>query len=323
MLYINDFCSYTAGGVIDSSTALNALQQAGSGAVFAQEPGYKDIIPPMQLRRMSKPIRMSVAAVKSLLARAATADIAAINVGTAYGMLTDTEQFLKQLVLQEEQMLTPTAFIQSTQNTVGGQIALMLQCKSHNMTYVHRGHSFEQALLDIELMEPEACDQYIVGGVDELTHSSYKIINALLQAKAGNEQVSNLSEGVGFFNISKQKNDRSKVLISAFEMLKIGDKVSGLQRLKDVLTAYNISSDAVWVLGNKNQHDYETLYSPLLLALGVRYTESYKQYTSDYPTVAASGLAYAARLLMEQDKEQIVLVQNYYSYWSIFILERV
>ena len=48
-------------------------------------------------------------------------------------------------------ILTPTSFIQSTHNTVGGQIALELQCKGYNFTYVHGSNSFESALLDAKL----------------------------------------------------------------------------------------------------------------------------------------------------------------------------
>ena len=48
-------------------------------------------------------------------------------------------------------ILTPTSFIQSTHNTVGGQIALGLECKGYNFTYVHASISFESALLDAQL----------------------------------------------------------------------------------------------------------------------------------------------------------------------------
>src|SRR6478752_7380571 len=91
-------------------------------------------IPPMQLRRMSKIVRMGIAAALSCKAESPGVVPEAITVGTAWGCVQDTEQFLKKLVAQEEQMLTPTAFIQSTHNTVAGQIALITGCNGYNNT---------------------------------------------------------------------------------------------------------------------------------------------------------------------------------------------
>ena len=60
--------------------------------------------------------------------------------------------FLTKMVENNEELLTPTAFIQSTHNTIGAQIALMLQCNNYNNAFVHRGFSFESALLDAMLL---------------------------------------------------------------------------------------------------------------------------------------------------------------------------
>ena len=69
-----------------------------------------------------------------------------IIVGTAYGCLQDTEIFLTTMIEYNEEMFTPTAFIQSTHNTIGAQIGLMLQCHNYNNAFVHSGFSFESAL---------------------------------------------------------------------------------------------------------------------------------------------------------------------------------
>ncbi len=137
-MYINSFCSITPAGVItseDQVTDLNVLTGTRASCV---EPDYKDLIPPMQLRRMTKPVRTGVAAAKLCLQAAGVSLPDAIHAGTAFGMLQDSEHFLQKLIVQEEQALAPTAFIQSTHNTVAGQIALSLGCYGHNMTYVHK-----------------------------------------------------------------------------------------------------------------------------------------------------------------------------------------
>ena len=112
------------------------------------EPDYKDLIDVKLIRRMSRIIRMGVAAASACLQEAKVEVPDAITTGTAYGCMEDTGLFLTKMVEFNEELLTPTAFIQSTHNTIGAQIALMLKCHEYNNAYVHRGFSFESALLD-------------------------------------------------------------------------------------------------------------------------------------------------------------------------------
>lgn len=323
MLYINNFCAYTTGGIIDPQTPLRCLEPAPAGAAAAREPDYKELIPPMQLRRMSKPIRMSIAAVKSILSHRNIPAIGAINVGTAYGLLADTEQFLSQLIQQEERMLTPTAFIQSTQNTIGGQIALLLGSHAHNMTFVQRGHSFEHALLDIELLEPEKDMEYIAGGVDELTPHAYTIINTLLRQHKGLTEDATLGEGTAFFRLSHAPQQESVAAIAGYHTFKSGSSPVITDSISDFLKTLSVSSESDWILGDINTAAFNKFYQPLLDKHDVKNIIHYKPYTSDYPTVAAAGLAFATRYLTETQQEQVVLVQNYYEYWSVFVLNHV
>ena len=101
------------------------------------EPDYTKYVDAKLIRRMSRIIKMGVAAASEALQQANVQCPDAIITGTAYGCLTDTDQFLTRMVEFKETLLSPTAFIQSTHNTVAAQIALMLQCHSYNNTYVH------------------------------------------------------------------------------------------------------------------------------------------------------------------------------------------
>ncbi len=81
------------------------------------------------------------------------------------------------MVEQKEQLLTPTAFIQSTHNTIGAQIALLLGCNGYNNAFVHRGFSFESALLDACLLIKEnEAHNVLVGAIDEITDNSFAIL---------------------------------------------------------------------------------------------------------------------------------------------------
>ena len=155
------------------------------------EPDYKDFIDPKQIRRMSRIIRMGVAAAMECLQEADIKIPDAIVTGTAYGCLEDTNSFLSKMVEFNEELLTPTSFIQSTHNTIGAQIGLMLQCNNYNNAFVHRGFSFESALLDgMMLLKEKDATNVLVGAIDEITNTSHAILNRMGLYKQGT--VSNL-----------------------------------------------------------------------------------------------------------------------------------
>jgi hypothetical protein len=61
---------------------------------------------------------------------------------------------------------------------VGAQIALLLTCHAYNNTFVHRGFSFESALLDaIMLLQDGETTSVLAGSVDEITDISYAILS--------------------------------------------------------------------------------------------------------------------------------------------------
>ena len=133
----------------------------------ALEPDYTTFIDSKMIRRMSRIVKMGVAASKTCLQNAGVEMPAAILTATAYGCLEDSATFLRKMIEFDEQMLSPTAFIQSTHNTVGAQIALLLQCHHYNNTIVHRAFSFENALTEAWLLLEEGISPVLVGAIDE------------------------------------------------------------------------------------------------------------------------------------------------------------
>ena len=136
----------------------------------ACEPDYKAVIAnPTLRRRMSRIIKMGVACGLECMGATVPEEIGAIITATGLGCLTDTEKFLNAMIDNGERMLNPTPFIQSTFNTIGAQIALLCRIQAYNMTYVHRGLSFESALLDAMMRIAEGDNKVLVGAVDEIT----------------------------------------------------------------------------------------------------------------------------------------------------------
>lgn len=185
------------------------------------EPEYEQWIPAQQIRRMSRIIKMGVTAAKMALQDAAVNVPDAIITGTGYGCIADTNSFLIRMIENQEQALNPTPFMQSTHNTIGSQIALLLQCQGYNQTYTHESFSFESALVDAMLQGHENPAQHIlVGGIDEITdlshviQSRFGIFRRMLRSsldlfrKPGKGTVN--GEGAAFFVLSGQRPARGR-----------------------------------------------------------------------------------------------------------------
>ena len=128
------------------------------------EPNYKEIIPASYLRRMSKIIKMGVA---TALITMKEENAEGIIVGSGVGCCYNTLLFINEYYNRDTGILSPNAFIQSTDNTIAGQIALILQKNSYNITYIQKGLAFENALIDAVLLSEEIQNNVLVGGVDE------------------------------------------------------------------------------------------------------------------------------------------------------------
>lgn len=164
-------------------------------------PEYKRFISPKLLRRMSPIIRNGVACSLSVLQKAELKKPDAIIVGTALGCLKDTTIFLTQLIEENEELPNPTHFIQSTHNTIAGQIALLLSCKAYNFTFSQNHNSFETALIDAQLLLLEnKAKNVLVGAVDEMSENTYELIKELPCYKNTIP-----GEGASFFSLSTQE----------------------------------------------------------------------------------------------------------------------
>ncbi len=142
----------------------------------------RQLIPDAGLRRrMGRLVRTGVAtAVECMGGIGNIAGLDAIITATGWGFLADSERFLRNIIGDGEQMLNPTPFIQSTFNTVGGQIALLAQNHCYNVSYANRSHSFEDALLDAMMrMDDGEAQHVLVGAFDECTPALQRILGRM------------------------------------------------------------------------------------------------------------------------------------------------
>ena len=152
---------------------LSQIRSSENNLLKAIEPVYHGI-PPGVMRRLGKSVRMALGAAIPLLEK--HPDPEGILMATANGGMEDCIKFLNQIVEYNEGLLTPASFVQSTSNAAAAQIALVTKNHNHNITHVHRGLAFENALFDVimSLMENPYAG-YILGCTDEISQYNYNI----------------------------------------------------------------------------------------------------------------------------------------------------
>lgn len=176
----------------------------------------KTLIPDANMRRRMSPIvKMGVATAIECLNSSPINPVDAIITATGLGCLTDSEKFLKSIIDNNEQLINPTPFIQSTFNTIGGMIAVLTNNHGYNMTYSHRETSFESALLDTVLLLNEGTQNILIGAADEMTSTQTKIMERMGFFK--NDVTP--KEGAHFFVISSQSNEKT---IAVLEKVYLG-----------------------------------------------------------------------------------------------------
>jgi len=261
---------------------------------------------------MSRIIKMGVAAAMECLKEAAVTVPDAIVTGTAYGCLQDTEVFLKRIVENKEEMLTPTAFIQSTHNTVGAQIALMLQCHHYNNTFVHRGFSFESALLDgMTLLLENPGTRVLVGGVDEITDTSHAILSRLglyrqelhstRELFAGPSKGTVAGEGAAFFLLADNPSETDYARLEGITTFYHPRTIIATEEaISSFLASQQIKTGDIDLIITGRNGDEKNDAGYLSLAASV-FSDipavNYKDLCGEYPTSTAFALWLAANIL--------------------------
>lgn len=141
------------------------------------DPSFKEYISPIEARRMGKILKRAIATSKEAMKASGLDSVDAIITGTGYGCIENTEVFLDALSKEGEQMLSPTYFMQSTHNTISSLVAIQLKNHGYNVTYAHKGISFDSAIQDAWIqMQLGNIKSALVGGHDEMTETFYSIL---------------------------------------------------------------------------------------------------------------------------------------------------
>ncbi|KFC24727.1 beta-ketoacyl synthase N-terminal-like domain-containing protein [Chryseobacterium sp. FH1] len=323
-VYINSVACISVQDTLNENFFDTTLKPENSVQILkAIEPNYKEFIPPAMSRRMSKTVKMSSVASTKALQEAGIEKPDSIIVGTGMGCSQDSEKFLKNVLENNEEFLTPTFFIQSTHNTVSGQIALGLQCHGYNFTYVNSSSSLEFSMLDakLQILDREA-DNVLVGSTDEQTERTmelYKLNNSI--KKEENFPVDYLNsttegviwgEGSSFFVLGKEKTETSYAQLKDIKIVNSLELSEIQQFIEDFLIKNNLKNeeiDAV-ILGFSGDSESDVYYknaSELFQNSSLLY---YKHLSGEFNTASGFSTFMACQILKNQIIPQVMKIND-------------
>ena len=324
--YINGIGNISPQNTIANTEFLEKIVENEINILKCIEPDYKNYISPALSRRMSRIIKLGISSSQICLNDAEIKIPDAIITGTGMGCIEDTEKFLTALINNNEEFLTPTSFIQSTHNTVSSQIALQIGCHNYNYTYVHRGFSFESALLDAMMhINENSANNILVGAIDELTDDYLKISTRTGFWKK--ENINNLKllenktngsiagEGSSFFLLSNQPTIKSYAKIKYIStFFNPESKIEALNKICDFLTQNNLNLSEIDLVlqGFNGDLQYDSIYYYLAENIFNNNNIAYfKHLCGEYHTASAFGLWLAAKVISNQFVPEIVKFNSF------------
>ena len=319
--YINSISLISPQQTFDGSLLKHPAQSSHASFLLAAEPPYKDFINPVQLRRMSHILKMGLGASTICMNNLPETDVEAIVIGTGLACIVDLEKFLLSL-LNEEQMLSPIPFINSSHNTVAAQIAMMKKIKGYNNTYCHRGSSFECALQDaLMLLQEREVSNVLVGGIDEYSQHYFDLFDQFgawrkepecnLDLFEGSRPGTIAGEGAGFFILEEKPSEKTyAAIVGVHSFLNPESNAEIESAISTFLATYNLTvSDLdIVVLGKNGDNISDAIYSSLEQGFfanetGIAY---YKHLCGEYMTSTAFALWLASNMLKTKEIPPIV-----------------
>ncbi len=318
-----------------SNVKMDLLHVSVHNKLLAIEPAYTGVAVGV-LRRMGKASRIGMGTAMRLIQEGAAPD--GLIIGTANGGMEESIRFLKQIIEYHEDMLAPGSFVQSTANAIATQLSMLTKNKGYNITHVHKGLAFENAVIDTAMLLMEnPGNTYLLGGVDEIASYNY-----IIEHTAGwykKEYTSNqdlykrnsagtiAGEGAAMFLVNNKK-EQAIAELTALTTLHSTDKELISGQLKAFLKKNVPSGESInlFLTGENGDARDADLVASCESAFGNETTVArFKHMCGEYPTASAFALWLACYLPIDQplpehmlkkqgttNKNRTVLIYNYH-----------
>jgi len=169
-------------------------------------------LPVKAARRLKKLSRLTLSLAISAVSQTQDNNPQAVFLGTRWGSLSETNDFLKNLFRTDEQFVSPTDFIGSVHNSPAGQVAIHFQAQGPNITITSGESTFEQTLFAAGRSSHNA--PFLLIGADEY----HEGLTPLFDPKAS------VTDGGGAFLLSREKKDARVYLLPLFEAFALADE---------------------------------------------------------------------------------------------------
>lgn len=275
-------------------------------AIKAVEPGYEDI-PRGQLRRMGKSNRMATGAGMPLLQKHKTEGII---VGTTDGGMEDCHRFLNQIIQYEEGTLTPTGFVQGSPSSPAGGLALMSKNSGYNNTHSNKGLSFENCVVDAQLLFEEGrANSLLIGCVEEISTAPLKIAQLAGNIKTEEVSTSDLyesnsigavkGEGAVMFVVSDSPKDSIAEIVDV-DMITCPTQEDVVEKAEQFLKRNNLEPDEIdgLMLGYSGDVELDPSYDSFSKAMFPDHgVITYKNLFGENAAASAFATWFAANLV--------------------------
>ncbi len=197
-------------GAGSRAETMAALCQGKPVAGTLALPEISSNLPSREVRRLKRLARMALS-----LATAAHEDSGrevspcSVFMGTGWGALSETCDFLTRLTETGEQFPSPTDFIGSVHNGPAGQVAMKFQATGPNITTSGGDYSFEQALMTAALLT--AGDESLFVLATDEGHSRF---SPLFDPSVRPDH--NLADGGGAFCLTRAPKDKGPTIRVSF-----------------------------------------------------------------------------------------------------------
>ncbi len=228
-----------------------------------EDQDFSDLFERNEMRRLSKLIKNGIGCGLRVIRKSNQQKIDAIITGTGKGSISKIEKFLTDINTYKETALNPSIFIQSTHNTINGQIALKNASNTYNMTHVNQGMTLDNVLQDAALFLLEHPEAFILAGVfEENTEFNVEIHNAagLSGIKSDGKYPIKWGESVTFFILTGRSSPGKVKISSSKTYNNLNDSNHWESLLKDLKMNSSTLIDTVFLLGYNNENELDSFY---------------------------------------------------------------